>query len=336
MRDWVERIWYAAERPPWFLRGLARLFGWLAQRRRRRYQKTGRAYRSSLPVIVVGNISIGGTGKSPLTAHLVSRLRAQGLRPVILSRGYGGHAAEYPLRVDVDTPVAQAGDEPLMLARLTAAPVVVDPDRARGARWIEAHALGDIILCDDGLQHYRLMRDVELVVMDSVRGVGNGALLPAGPLREPLPRLNEAQAVILNGDGTWRPPPGVPVLRMHLVPARLRHLVSGETRPLDWLQGQIVDAVAGIGHPQRFFDTLTALGAQVRPHPLADHAAPSAALLASLGACILVTAKDAVKCEPHADPRIWVLDVEAQLDGDLLALIRPALPTCFERAPGES
>jgi tetraacyldisaccharide 4'-kinase len=264
-------------------------------------------------VIVVGNLTAGGTGKSPLTARLVSLLREQGWRPVILSRGYGGRSDAYPLSVDESTSTEQAGDEPVMLRLETGCPVVVDPQRKRGALWALKQQLGDVLICDDGLQHYALPRDIELAVFDGARGLGNGAGIPVGPLREPLERLSGVDFVVTNGG--WLDDLEHPrQFTMVLEPTGLRHLKTGKAAPLDSLRGEPVQAVAGIGNPGRFFATLEALGAQVSGRAFADHHRFQASDLDTGSTRRLVmTAKDAVKCRDIAGDNAWVLSVTATL-----------------------
>lgn len=286
---------------------------WMSARTRAYAAGRKPVWQAPVPVIVVGNLTLGGTGKSPLVAWLAGWLSEQGYRPGILSRGYGGRSDAYPLRVLADTPAGQCGDEPLMLARQTAVPVVVDPVRPRGARRLLQEGC-DILIADDGLQHLALGRDLELVVVDGERGFGNGRCLPAGPLREPLARLASCDALIVNG----RPRAAMPgsYHEMQLVPRSWRR-VSDDTRmPIERppFDGP-VHAVAGIGHPERFFATLDALGLEVEPHPFADHHDFGAADLAfDDGRAVVMTAKDAVKCRDLADGRCWALDVEARPD----------------------
>lgn len=317
----IDRLWYGRGRPLGFLTP----FSWLYQavstaRRRKAWDVRDDAL--AAPVVVVGNITAGGTGKSPLTAWLVSELKSAGWRPVILSRGYGGKSPTYPLLVTNDTPARQAGDEPVMLAQTTGVPVVVDPSRRRAADWALAQELGNILVCDDGLQHYQLPRDLELAVFDGVRGTGNGALIPVGPLREPVSRLSSVDFIVVNGgdfepevqldsfDGIEHPD----IHTMALEPASLVHLQTGESRPLSDLQGQSVRAVAGIGNPGRFFDTLRGLGARVSEAPFPDHHAFKAEdLAADAGQWLVMTAKDAVKCREFAPENAWVFSVRASL-----------------------
>lgn len=324
MSSLVDRLWYSKNRPLGFLAPLAWLYRRIAASRRRKALKN-LAPALTAPVVVVGNITAGGTGKSPLTAWLVAQLRSAGWNPVILSRGYGGKSARYPLFVDADSDASIAGDEPVMLARATGCPVVVDPQRLRAAHYAIDQKLGDVLVCDDGLQHYALPRDIELAVFDASRGVGNGAGIPVGPLREPAERLYSVDYIILNG------PTGANVRRhrqfsgvqhnaiytMNLNPVHLLHLASGAQVPLTKLAGQNVLAVAGIGNPARFFATLSALGAEVRPRAFADHHRFKLGdLKTNPDEWLVMTAKDAVKCQDFAPKNAYALMVEAQLPAE--------------------
>jgi tetraacyldisaccharide 4'-kinase len=316
MTGWVDRLWYGADRPLWPLWPLAQLYRRVAAYRRNKAQPGLESL--SVPVIVVGNITAGGTGKSPLTAWLVETLVHEGWRPVVLTRGYRGRADRYPLLVNSSTGVAAAGDEPIMLAHQTGCPVVVDPRRARGAQWAIARDLGNVLVCDDGLQHYALPRDIELAVFDGQRGLGNGALIPVGPLREGPERLEQVDFVIGNGGLVETIDHSAQYL-MELAPTMLRHVGSNdqenaETLPLAWLRNRRVRAVAGIGNPERFFDTLRKLGARVRPRALPDHHDFSRAdLTVEPGEHLVMTAKDAVKCQGIAHDNCWALEVKAHL-----------------------
>ncbi|MDY7115773.1 tetraacyldisaccharide 4'-kinase [Halomonas sp. SSL-5] len=293
------------------LRPLEALYRWAVARRAAAYASGRRqAWSAPVPVIVVGNLTLGGTGKSPLVAWLVERLAAQGWRPGILSRGYGGKGADHPLLVEPATPAAACGDEPRMLADQTGVPVVVDPDRPRGARRLLEVGC-DILVSDDGLQHLALARDLELVVVDGARGFGNGRCLPAGPLRESLSRLDSVDAILVNGEPQGPLP--LAARRMALAPSAWRRLGDGRRYPIapPPFSGP-VHAVAGIGRPQRFFETLEALGIEVIAHPFGDHHAFRADELRFADHRPLVmTAKDAVKCRDLAPGESWVLEVEA-------------------------
>lgn len=297
------------------LRPLSGLYQWCVQRRRAQYGG-GRLVRHGIevPVIVVGNITLGGTGKSPLVAWVVRTLERRGHRPGIVARGYGGKAPAYPLTVSCSTPVAHCGDEPLMLARQTGCPVVVDPDRVRAARALVAQGCS-IIVSDDGLQHLSLARDLEIVVVDGIRGLGNGRCLPEGPLREPPERLHDVDAVVINQpEGAML---SVPAWTMQTVPSGWRHLHCHERYPLWPLPFRSpVNAMAAIGHPARFFTTLQRLGVEVDEHPFPDHWHFDEASLEFAHLTpkrpLIMTAKDAVKCESLAPMDAWVLDIEAQ------------------------
>ncbi|MFE8071642.1 tetraacyldisaccharide 4'-kinase [Marinobacteraceae bacterium S3BR75-40.1] len=319
MREWIERVWYQRKTAPLYLKPLAWLFGLIVFTRRQIYRHGGKGYRAPVPVIVIGNITVGGTGKSPLTAWLAGHLKTLGWKPLIVSRGYGGEAPQYPVLVDDTTPANEAGDEPLMLWEQTGLPVIVDPDRPRGVRWALEKELGNIVICDDGLQHYALERDFEIVVFDGARALGNGSLLPAGPLREPIARLQQANVLVVTGHPDWeRFPDGLRHSRvLHavtLVPTGFRALVGDEKRPKEAFAGKPVHAVAGIGHPERFFETLRELGCEVIEHPFADHHTFKPADLAWPDHPVVMTAKDAVKCRQLAQENTWILEVEAHPD----------------------
>ncbi|MCW4151680.1 tetraacyldisaccharide 4'-kinase [Halomonas sp. 18H] len=295
------------------LRPLEWLYRRVVQHRARAYGAGRRdTWRAPVPVIVVGNITLGGTGKSPLVAWLARYLSESGWSPGILSRGYGGRAAGYPLRLTPRTPVAESGDEPRMLADQTGCPVVVDPRRPRGGQCL-LEAGCDILISDDGLQHLALERDLELLVVDGQRGLGNGRCLPAGPLRESVERLHQVDAVLVTGELQQ----GLPVAShgMQLTPIAWRSLTEGMPQPLLPLPfSGTVNALAGIGRPARFFATLDELGVDYVPHAFADHHRFTPADLAfGDQRSLVMTAKDAVKCR-ELTRDAWSLDVEAHPD----------------------
>ena len=325
MRAWLQEIWWCRDIPPWPLRALAALYAAIADGIAHRRQ--ARATRLPVPVIVVGNIAIGGTGKTPITLALVEQLRALGARPGVLSRGYGGRGP-FPLLVTADTPAAKAGDEPVLMAQRAGVPLCVAPSRAEaGHALLAAHPEVDVLLCDDGLQHYALARDLELCVVDGQRGHGNGHRLPAGPLRELPARMAQCALVLVNGGdaATY----GTQSLRFDLIADHAIELHSGERRALSSFAGETVEAVAGIGHPQRFFDLLAAQGMVVHPHAFADHHDFTAADLAFSGnAALLMTEKDAVKCRTlklPADRARWFVPVTALLSRDGEARVQECL-----------
>jgi len=317
---------------------LALLFGALSGARRVAYRfGLAQGERLPVPVIVVGNIFVGGTGKTPLTIWLAQALRAQGRRPGVISRGFG-RSADTVRAVDAQARAAEVGDEPLLIARRTACPVFVGRRRAEAGRaLLAAHPEVDILIADDGLQHYALARDAEVMLFDA-RGAGNGFLLPAGPLREPRGRRRDATVVNAPelsaqlaaatgaGDG--------PMFAMRLVGEVAERLADPSERvPLAQLRGRRLCAAAGIGNPGRFFAMLRAAGLKPQELPLPDHydfaGDPFAAVDADV---ILITEKDAVKCAQlehlNRDPRLWVVPVAAQIDA---ALAQQLLEKCRGR-----
>ena len=310
LADRLLAAWYARHPALALLRPLEALYRRVVTRKRARFlQDPHASYRAPVPIVVVGNITVGGTGKTPLILWLIEHCRSRGLRVGVVSRGYGARPARLPWRVEAGQGAGQAGDEPLLIVQRSGVPLVIDPDRARAVQALLADEPLDLILSDDGLQHYRLARDLELVLIDAARGLGNRRCLPAGPLREPVARLAEVDAVLFNGAASDRDDG----FAFHLRPTALVNLRSGERRGLDHFPaGQALHAVAGIGNPQRFFATLQGLDWQPIPHPFADHAQFSAERLAfSPPLPLVMTEKDAVKCQPFAADDWWYLTVDA-------------------------
>ena len=255
-----------------------------------------------VPVIVVGNLTVGGTGKTPVVAWLAEQLQAAGWRPGIISRGYKGTASSWPQSVHRDSDPNWVGDEPVLLARRSGCPVAVGPDRVAAAGLIMDQC--DVLIADDGLQHYRLGRDFEIVVIDGERGLGNELCLPAGPLREPTQRLSSVDAVLVNG-GEFQPL-GVRAMRGRLVGHFAVQLSSGAQRSLESFRSALIHAVAGIGNPPRFFKMLEQSGLKVTAHPLADHATIVARQLTfDNDAVVLMTEKDAVKASALTVVENW-------------------------------
>lgn len=306
----LQAIWYGSTAPTWGLRVLAMLYGALTALRRCLYRlHVLHAIRLPVPVIVVGNITTGGTGKTPLVIALIQELRARGFRPGVVSRGYGG-SARVPQVVAADADPAQVGDEPAVIARATGALVAIGRDRAAAARLLLAAGGIDIIIADDGLQHYKLLRNVEICVIDGGRRFGNGRLLPAGPLREPLVRLESVDLRVCNG-GTAQPGE-YPMRLIGDVALALAHPEC--QRPLHDFAGQRVHAVAAIGNPARFFAQLRAAGIQTIEHAFADHHAFAASDLEfDDDLTLLMTEKDAVKCRAFAGAQHWYVPVRAEL-----------------------
>lgn len=303
--------WYRGHPALVLLRPLEWLYRAVVQRRRQRFlDGSSTSYRAPIPLIVVGNVTVGGTGKTPMILWLIEHCRARGLRVGVVSRGYGAQPAHLPWRVAADQQASQAGDEPLLIVQRTGVPLMIDPDRGRAVRALLAETPLDIVLCDDGLQHYRLARDLELVLIDAARGLGNGRCLPAGPLREPIERLQSVDAVLCNGAQE----DGEQGFALQLQPTALVHLRTGRRVTLaHFPAGQALHAVAGIGNPQRFFATLEALHWRPISHAFADHAEYSAQTLRFAPELPLVmTEKDAVKCRAFAGDDWWYLAVDAQ------------------------
>lgn len=297
------------------------------------------SWRAPVPIIVVGNIAVGGTGKTPLTIALCELLQRAGYKPGVISRGYRAQPPQFPHFVRSDDTAIVSGDEPLLIARRTHCPVVIAPRRADAARHLLQQANCDVIVCDDGLQHYALQRDIEIVVVDAARRFGNGHCLPCGPLREPISRLHNIDAVVVNGahqtDETKRE------YMLMLQPSAMVQLLSAQSiPPRTWCkQNARVHAIAGIGNPSRFFATLRALGCDPIEHVFPDHHEFHADDLAFDDALpIVMTEKDAVKCAAFSSERHWYLQVRAQLPDSLSTAILGKLRRAqdvFPLPPGE-
>jgi tetraacyldisaccharide 4'-kinase len=288
---------------------LAALYGGATAARRWMYRHRWlSSERLPVPVIVVGNIVAGGAGKTPLAIALVEALRARGYKPGVVSRGYGG-TARVPMLLGTQPDPATVGDEPALIRLRTRAPVAIGAKRAEAARLLLPEGV-DVVVADDGLQHYALARDIEICAVDGVRRFGNGRLLPAGPLREPKSRLRDVDFIVCNG-GDARD--GGVTMRLVLSNATaLAH--PSHVSPLTAFSGKRVHAIAGIGHPPRFFDALRTLGIDVIEHPFPDHHRYAAADLALGGGVpVLMTEKDAVKCRAFAQADWWSVPVMAEL-----------------------
>jgi tetraacyldisaccharide 4'-kinase len=310
LRDWFEQRWYGGVTPNAGLRAAASLFGTVVALRGRAY-RAGllRSVRLPLPVVVVGNLAVGGAGKTPMTIALVEALRERGWRPGVISRGHGG-SERGPIRLPAAAEPARFGDEPCLIAWRTRVPVAVARRRVDAGRLLAASGEVDVLVADDGLQHYALERDVEIVMIDGRRGLGNGHLLPAGPLREPAARAGESTFRVVTGsdaaDATAWP--------MSLLLDDARSLVDGTARPLDMLAGSSVHAVAGIADPSRFFEALRKRGILVTPHAFADHHPfADADFRFDDDAPLLMTEKDAVKCAAFARPNWYAVPLRAVL-----------------------
>ena len=322
----VERRWlnacYSNSSSLLLLAPLSWLFSLMSAVRRKILQRLYQGRRFSVPVAVVGNISVGGSGKTPLIIALVNALNKRGYTAGVVSRGYGGAANAYPLLVTSQTPVDQSGDEPLLIARLCGCPVVVDPDRVRAVEFLLHETCCDIVLSDDGLQHYRLHRDIEIAVVDAARGLGNGRMLPSGPLRESPSRLSQVDFVVLNGSGAdiAAELDLVGAHHVELQALGLRHIASNVLAPVDlWEGGKKAHAVCGIGHPERFAQTLTALGFEVILSSVNDHQHLSSDdLTFGDDLPVIITSKDAVKYSGVIPENLWVLEVEMSISDDFV------------------
>ena len=317
----LQQRWYADRPPPWWTLPVAALYRAITCVRRALYQRGWkRSERLPVPVIVVGNITVGGAGKTPLVIALVEALRERGFNPGVVSRGYGG-SAQAPMLLDDDPDPRVVGDEPALIKLRTGAPVAIGRDRPCAARLLLKGG-ADAVIADDGLQHYALARDVEVCVVDGARRFGNARLLPAGPLREPLSRLSEMDFVVCNGSE-----PRGGEIPMHLQAGAAFALRDpASTRALGSFAGQRVHAVAGIGYPARFFAMLRGQGVEVIEHPFADHYTYSAFDLAFGDELpVLMTEKDAVKCRSFAGENAWAVPVRACLQPAFFLMISEKL-----------
>lgn len=315
----LNEIWYGDERAPWWLRGLVPLYRagnsldrWLGTRRQPEELK-------SVFIVVVGNITAGGSGKTPLVVRLCQLLREAGLRPGVVSRGYGRKDTGLRLVTPISDP-GTVGDEPLLIAQRADVPVIVCEDRCAAAcRLIKQDV--NVVIADDGLQHYRLPRDYQICVIDGGRGFGNGLLMPAGPLREPLDRLATFDSIVVNGETTLLAD-DLPVVPMTISPGLLRSLEDRQGWRLGQFAGCRANAVAGIGNPARFFSLLRHAGIKVEEHVFPDHHHFNAADFSAMDSTlpILMTEKDAVKCQGLNLKNAWSLSVDA------------VLPAAWERA----
>ena len=309
----LEAAWYRGAWWLWLLRPIELLFRLLAGTRRLLYVSgVLNTYRAEKPVIVIGNITVGGTGKTPVVIALVEALQGRGFKPGVVSRGYGAESGEFPRHVRADSTASDCGDEPLLIHQRTGAPCVVDPDRSAALQALLGQHSVDIVISDDGLQHYALGRDLEVALLDNDRRVGNGFCLPAGPLREPRSRLDTVDFVLYRNGADIETAVEYEALAWV-------NLASGEQRNLESFAGQQVNAMAGIGQPAQFFASLQALGIEARERVFPDHHQFTAADFSSLPAGpILMTEKDAVKCRSLVGDDAWFLRISARLPSRLI------------------
>lgn len=305
----LEEIWYGRSPLALLLLPLTGLYCMIVTARRLAYRwRLKTTHRLAVPIIVVGNINIGGTGKTPLVSWLASYLRDQGYRPGLVARGYGGKASHWPQQVRPDSDPAVVGDEPVLLTQITGCPMAVAPDRVAAARALLEHSDCNVIISDDGLQHYALGRDIEIVVIDGVRRFGNRWCLPAGPLREPISRLDSVDLVVCNGLA------GRNEHAMQVLVGDAINLVSGERRSLASFRGESLSALAGMGRPERFFEALRRQGLAIDARSFPDHHAYRLEDLAFANHPLLMTEKDAVKCRRFARAQDWVVCTRVELD----------------------
>ncbi len=319
MKFWYQHSAYAKLKAC-LLSPLAWLFAMITWLRRTLYQhQILKSYRPSVPVIIVGNLSVGGNGKTPVTLWLTQFLQKQGFKVGIISRGYGSHSAYYPRLVKINDVASEVGDEPLLLAKRSTVPVCIGANRRQAIELLQCQHDIDFIISDDGLQHYKLQRDFEIVVIEAERGLGNGKLLPAGPLRETAKRLVSVDLVISNG-GITAYSDNV----MQLVPEIAINLVTGEKCSLQKFAEKSCNAVAGIGNPQRFFKMLTKLGIPLQQSvAFADHQMFTPDNFHSFPSTspLLMTEKDAVKCQLFAQSNWWFVPVNAQISGKIFPIL---------------
>lgn len=296
-------FWYRKNLFSYFLLPLSFLYRAITAARKFLYKtKLKKITNFNVPVIIVGNITVGGTGKTPLVIWLANFLKQQGYKPGIVSRGYGGKSAQYPVIVTANSDPKVVGDEPLLIVRNAQCPMVVDPNRVQAVKQLLAGTDCNIVISDDGLQHYALGRDVEIVVVDGERKFGNQFCLPAGPLREPISRLNSVDFVITNG------------IEQKLMPASFRQVNNPSiNQSVNYFKNKTIHAVAGIGNPQRFFNSLRELGLNIIEHPFPDHYFFQSHDVNFGDEVVVVTEKDAVKCEKFAGDNVWCLAVRAEL-----------------------
>ncbi len=330
MEQRLTELWYRTRGGPSFLQPLGWMYGVAVRARHAAYARGWLATcRVGKPVVIVGNLTVGGTGKTPLTIWLAGKLRERGLAVGVVSRGYRRSSGRHALTAHPAARVVQpnsrwqdVGDEPLLIRRHTGCLTVVGADRVAAATRLAAECV-DVILSDDGLQHLRLARDCEIALVDGARGFGNGRLLPAGPLREPSSRLAQLDFLVVNGVAEHAslvrtalgPAGGATMCRMSLTLGAAQRLQDGSTTPLERFNGGPVHAVAGIGNPARFFGGLRVRGLELIEHPFPDHHPFTPEELAFPDDWpILMTEKDAVRCAEFASPRMWFIPVAAHFD----------------------
>ena len=328
IENWLLRHWYGKHQPPWYLRMLEPVYRAAWQRAQKKQRVGSGVFRPDLPLIVVGNITAGGSGKTPLVIRLCQLALDMNLKPGIASTGYGRQSND-TLLVGADSDTHTCGDEPVLLALRTGVPVVVAARRRDAVKSLTEMGL-DLVFSDDGLQQADLDRDIEFCVVDGERGLGNGHLIPAGPLRETVERLRQVDYIVTNGEWAGKPD-DVDVNVMHLQASVVRSLDDTTEYSLDDFRqnhtGIPIHAVAGIGNPQRFFRMLETLGITAEPHGFSDHHSFTAKDFETTrdGSVIIMTEKDAVKCRTLGLENAWYLPVETHLSDEFEAIVKQQL-----------
>ncbi len=310
---WLLTSWYQPHPIRWLLWPLSALYCSVIWCRKQAYHfGLFKQTKISVPIIVIGNISVGGTGKTPCVIWLAKQLKQAGYRPGIISRGYGSQAKNYPQNVTPTSDPILVGDEPVIISRHTQCPMAISPNRVEAAEYLLEHYDCNIIIADDGLQHTALGRDIEIIVVDDERLFGNGLCLPAGPLREPLSRLKTVNFIVYNGGNSNK-------FNMTLTQVNAINLLDPSiTKTVADFSNEPVHAIAGIGHPERFFNQLSTSGLTIQSHPFSDHHHFQQRDLAfENAAAILMTEKDAVKCQAFATENMWFIAIEASISGKL-------------------
>lgn len=309
----LAKIWSGQNKLYWLLVPFSLLYGAIVFCRKKFYQwGIFKSWQAPVPIIVVGNLSVGGNGKTPLVIYLVEQLTARGYKVGVVSRGYGGKSEHYPVMVTSQTPAKIVGDEPVLVYQRTNVPFAVSPLRSEAVQMLLNHHPIDLIITDDGLQHYALKRDIEIVVVDGKRGFGNGWFLPAGPMRENVSRLKTVDFLVVNGESQQSYPNAYSMQLQH---GFAINLLTKEFKPLNELCQ--VSAMAGIGDPSRFFTLLAQQNIDViKTTSFMDHqkyTKEQLLALAKVDQVLLMTEKDAVKCMSFAQKNWWYLPIDAEL-----------------------
>ena len=311
------------------------LFGVIVSIRKSIFSVNIRPACFTTPVVVVGNLTMGGTGKTPFVINLANYLVEQGFSPGIVSRGYGGSSVSYPLLVGIDENPTNSGDEPLLIARRTNCPVVVDPDRASAVKHLISSSDIDIVISDDGLQHYQMYRDLEICMVDGDRLFGNSFCFPAGPLREPIDRIETVDFVVMNGSASNAVNSSTPMAQMLMRPKSLVNLLTGEIKPFSGAPfniGNNLQAVCAIGNPERFYKMLEELPYSLTQYSFPDHyqfkSEDFNTELISEHHPVVMTEKDAIKCTDFATNNFWYVDTETDISDEFYPRLLKNIKEC--------